>query len=59
MKNHSNQVIIPLNYFQENPQSGLDLSVIAQSELLMKGEVSVPTNLHESDSATQPAYHSI
>lgn len=41
MKNHSNQVIIILNHFQENWQSGLDLSVMVQSEFLMTGEVSV------------------
>lgn len=38
MKNHSNQVINTLNHFQENPQSGFDLSVRAQSLLLMKRE---------------------
>ena len=48
VKNHSNQVIIILNHFQENWQSGLDLSVMVQSEFLMTGEVSVPTNLSDS-----------
>lgn len=48
--NHSNQVIITLNHFQENLQSGLDLSAMAQSGLLMKGKVSIPTNLGDRDS---------
>lgn len=48
--NHSNQVIITLNHFQENLQSGLDLSTMAPSGLLMKGEVSIPTNLRDNDS---------
>ena len=48
--NHSNQVIITLNHFQENLQSGLDLSARAQSGLLMEGEVSIPTSLRDRDS---------
>jgi len=48
--NHSNQVIITLNHFQENLQSGLDLSAMAQSGLLMKkGKVSIPTSLRDRD----------
>lgn len=45
-----NQVIITLNHFQENLQSGLDLSTMAPSGLLMKGEVSIPNNLRDNDS---------
>lgn len=59
--NHSNQVIITLNHFQENLQSGLDLSAMAQSELLMKGKVSIPTNLRDSDmlEVAHPCFYSL
>lgn len=57
MKNHFNQVIITLNHFQENLQRGLDLRVMAQSELFMKGEVSVPIKLCDSDSAMKPPFY--